>query len=104
MTPQCDLDIAAAIDKALAEYVFEGDVTKVGEYHSATATIKEKLFAPVKASGFAEVVFEEFARLRGASVLLNKGGYYKMIAALTPEQVPQEVRDKLDAVYEMMKR
>ena len=79
-------------------------MTKVGEYHSATATIKEKLFAPVKASGFAEVVFEEFARLRGASVLLNKGGYYKMIAALTPEQVPQEVRDKLDAVYEMMKR
>ena len=104
MTPQCDLDIAAAIDKALAEYVFEGDVTKVGEYHSATATIKEKLFAPVKASGFAEVVFEEFARLRGAFVLLNKGGYYKMIAALTPEQVPQEVRDKLDVIYEMMKR
>ena len=101
---QCDADIAKAIDKGLAAYVFDGDETKVVEYHSATATIKEKLFAPVKASGFAEAVFEEFARLRENSVLLNKGGYYKMIATLTPEQVPQEVRDKLDAIYEMMKK
>jgi len=103
-SPQCDADIAKAIDRGLAEYVFDGDATKVGEYHSATTTIKEKLFAPVKASGFAEVVFEEFARLRGSKVLLNKGGYYKIIASMSPEEVPQEVREKLDAIHEMMKK
>ena len=104
ISPQCSKDIAKSIDKALAEYVFDGDATKVHEYHEATATIKEKLLSDVKASGFAEAVFEELARLRGAPVLLNKGGYYTMISMLAPEEVPVEVRDKLDAIYEMLKK
>ena len=104
VSDQCAEDIKKSIDKALAEYVFDGDATKVHEYHEATATIKEKLFSDVKASGFAEAVFEEFARLRDAPVLLNKGGYYTMISILTPEEVPVEVRDKLDAIYEMLKK
>jgi hypothetical protein len=100
---QCADDISSAISKALAEYVFDGDVSKVHEYYEATDTIKEKLLANVKSSGFAESVFEEFARLRNAPVLLNKGGYYKMISILSPEDVSPEVKDKLDVIYEMLK-
>ena len=104
VSSQCDKDIKKSIDKALAEYVFEGDAAKVHEYYDATATIKDKLLSAIKASGFAEVVFEEFARLRGSPVLVNKGSYYMMISLLTPEEVPVEVKNKLDAIYDMLKK
>ncbi|MBQ6009908.1 MAG: AAA family ATPase [Kiritimatiellae bacterium] len=104
VSEQCAEDIANAIDKALSEYVFDGDMTKVHEYHEASVTIKNKLLSDVKASGFAETVFEEFARLRGSPVLLNKGSYCMMISLLTPDEVPVEVREKLDVIYEMLKK
>jgi predicted ATPase len=104
VSEQCAEDIANAIDKALSEYVFDGDMTKVHEYHEASVTIKNKLLSDVKASGFAEFVFEEFARLRGSPVLLNKGSYCMMISLLAPDEVPAEVREKLDVIYEMLKK
>lgn len=104
VSEQCAEDIANAIDKALSEYVFDGDMTKVHEYHEASVTIKNKLLSDVKASGFAETVFEEFARLRGSPVLLNKGSYCKMISLLAPDEVPAEVLEKLDVIYEMLKK
>lgn len=104
VSEQCAEDIANAIDKALSEYVFDGDMTKVHEYHEASVTIKNKLLSDVKASGFAETVFEEFARLRGSPVLLNKGSYCMMISLLAPDDVPAEVLEKLDVIYEMLKK
>ena len=104
VSEQCAEDIANAIDKALSEYVFDGDMTKVHEYHEASVTIKNKLLSDVKASGFAETVFEEFARLRGSPVLLNKGSYCMMISLLAPDEVPAEVLEKLDVIYEMLKK
>lgn len=104
VSEQCAEDIANAIDKALSEYVFDGDMTKVHEYHEASVTIKNKLLSDVKASGFAEFVFEEFARLRGSPVLLNKGSYCMMISLLAPDEVPAEVLEKLDVIYEMLKK
>lgn len=103
VSEQCGKDISEAIDYGLTVHLFDGDASQVGEYHNATDTIKAKLLSGMKASGFAETVFERFAELRHTTVLLNKGGYYRMIAELAEDEVPLEITEKLDVIYEILK-
>lgn len=102
-SPSCAEDIKSAVDGALVEFLFEGDGTKVDEYYTASETIKEKLLAGVKMSAFAEKVFANFSAIRKCSILLNKGGFYRLIELMDPSEVPSEVKENLDLVYEIFK-
>ena len=78
--------------------VFGGDVKQVAEYKTSTPALKATILKNIKMSDFAERFFGRFAELNDSPVLLNKGGYYHMIAELAPTEVPEEVRKVLDDI------
>ena len=94
----CQANIDRAMDEVLSEMVFGGDVKQVAEYKTSTPALKATILKNIKMSDFAERFFGRFAELNDSPVLLNKGGYYHMIAELAPTEVPEEVRKVLDDI------
>jgi len=90
-----------AVDEVLAEMLYEGNADAVQEYYSAGPQTRIQLLAKIKMSGFAELAFEKYAKKQGQPVLLNKGGYYKIIDILEPNEVPAEITEKLDAIQKL---
>lgn len=97
----CQTNIDAAVDGILSEMVFGGDAKQVAEYKAATPALKATILKNVKMSDFAERFFERFAVLNDSPVLLNKGGYYRMIADLSPSDVSDEIKKVLDDISEV---
>ena len=98
----CQANIGRAMDEILSEMVFGGDEQQVAEYNGATPALKATILKNIKMSDFAERFFERFAKLNDSPVLLNKGGYYRMIAGLTPAEVPDEVKKVLDDICSVL--
>lgn len=94
----CRADIKMAMDATLSEMVFDGDAGSVDEYYHLSPTMKPRFLQKVKMSAFAETFFEKFSEVRGNSVLVNKGGYCRLISLLKKEDVPQEIVETLDLI------
>ncbi len=58
----------------------------------------------VPAGKFLEDLFREYFRRRGLPNLMNKSDYHEIVNYLSPERVPEEVRQKLDAIQEVAER
>ncbi len=99
----CQANIDRALDETLSEMVFAGDAGQVDEYKKATPALQATLLRNVKMSEFADRFFKRFAELNDSPVLLNKGGYYRMIADMDPSEVADEVRQVLDRIAEVFK-
>lgn len=98
VSEQCRNDIAKAMDETLQSRVFNGDMLKVKEYHSLTPGMQESFLQNVKMSAFAEEFFEHFAKIHHSSILVNKGGYYRIIDLMNPSEVDHEIVDALDLI------
>lgn len=102
VSESCRTNIARAVNETLAEMIFDGKMEQVVEYEQATPAIKSKLLQPIKMSLFAEAFFAKFAHYNGSPILFKKGDYYKMIADMPVAEVPDEVRDVLDTIQQVM--
>ena len=69
---------------------------------NAPAAIKEKLLSREKMSLFADRVFKRYADMQGCPVPLRKGAYYTLIDLLSPRDVPDEIRRRLDDIVERL--
>lgn len=58
----------------------------------------------IKLSDFAEEFFRRLASKIGDQMLLTKGELHRLIADVQPNQVPAEVREKLDALNQIFAR
>ena len=94
--------IRKAVDEVLAEMVFDANADKVSSYYQVTEELRENLLAHTKMSLFAERVFRRLADLSGSPIVLNKGEFFKLIGMLKKEDVPVEVVQRLDAIYEIL--
>ena len=103
VSPGCRADMECAMEDVLAELVFDGKRKLVEEYRGFSPDMKARQLETIKMSAFAERYFERFAELHHVPVLLNKGVYWKMIADLTEDDVPTEVREMLDRVVEVLR-
>ena len=88
-----------AVDDTLVEMLKLPDA---GDYHDAPAAIKEKLLSREKMSLFADRVFKRYADMQGCPVPLRKGAYYTLIDLLSPRDVPDEIRRRLDGIVERL--
>jgi hypothetical protein len=50
----------------------------------------------VKLSDFAEEFFRRLAAKLGHTMLLRKGEFYRLVAFVEPQELPEEVTEKLD--------
>ena len=60
--------------------------------------MQDTLLQNVKMSAFAEAFFERFAEIHHTSVLVNKGGYYRIIELMNPAEIDEEVVSALDLI------
>lgn len=93
-----------AIHKALALYLFDGKEDDVGQYLEASSSIKELLLKNTKMSRFAEDVFLFYSEITKQPILMNKGDFYKIINVLEPEEVSDEIKEKLDLIFNYLKK
>ena len=94
--------IRSAINEVLAEMVFDANAEKVQSYYQIPAELRENFLAHTKMSLFAERVFRRFAALSNSPILLNKGDFFKLIRMLKREEVPSEVVQRLDAIFDIL--
>jgi len=79
----------------------------MGEVAEALATLGEPdpWSDDIKATDqFLDRVFRRYYEALGLGVLLGKGGYHELTLYMTPEMVPDEVVEKLDAIVEVAER
>lgn len=53
---------------------------------------------------FLDKVFRKYYTELGMPILMDKGKYFRLIAYAKPEEIDEEVRDKLDMIYETAKQ
>ena len=94
----CRSDIREAMRDTLARHLFKGNTKQVEEFYSLTHEMQDTLLQNVKMSAFAEAFFERFAEIHHTSVLVNKGGYYRIIELMNPAEIDEEVVSALDLI------
>lgn len=57
-----------------------------------------------KMGDWAERVFQEFYKRIGQPVFLRKGNFYELITLLKPDEVHPEITEKLDMLYQVLKK
>lgn len=92
----------AVVDQCLLNSVFDDDQQQLAEYHKASVGLKKTLLKSVKMSSFSEHVFSVFAEQQHQPPLLNKGEFYRLVRFAVPEEIPQEVNEKLDLVFDYL--
>ena len=53
-------------------------------------------------SKFAEIVFRKFSEKQNQPILLTKGEFYRLIEFVKPEDLPEEVVEKLDMIVSLL--
>lgn len=56
-----------------------------------------------KLSDWAEEIFREFSLRTNQPLVMRKANFYELISLLKPEEVDNEIYEKLDALYEIVK-
>ena len=64
--------------------------------------MKQQLLNGKKMSAFAEDVFNRYAEKNQNAIPLTKGNFYKIISTLEPDEVPEEIREKLDLIADRL--
>lgn len=95
-------DIQGVIDTALADLLFSGNIEQVKEYWELSSQLKQQLLNGKKMSAFAEDVFNRYAEKNQNAIPLTKGNFYKIISTLKPDEVPEEIRKKLDLIADRL--
>jgi len=90
------------VEAVLTETVFKGSRSKLAEFLNLSNEFQLRMLQNVKMSDFAEQAFERFAQVTGQSVLLRKGQYYELVEDVLPENIPDEVTEKLDVIADYL--
>ena len=98
VSDSCQSDIKTAMNETLKVCVFNGDESKVEEYWSLSLGMQESFLQDKKMSAFAEEFFEQFAKIHHSPILLNKGGYYRLIDLMEPQEISPEIVETLDLI------
>ena len=56
-----------------------------------------------KLGDWAEEIFREFSKRINQPIIMRKGIFHELIEFVNPEEIDQEISEKLDALYEIIK-
>ena len=93
----------SVIDFFLLRDVFNNDTKQLSEFHEASSGLKRTLLKTVKMSRFADDVFRRFADEMKQPVLLNKGSYSTLIDYIDPNDISDEMTEKLELIVKYLK-
>lgn len=97
--------IQDVLDDLVTEMVFGGSRDDYQTYRGAASEaarlIWESKTESLKLSAFAEAFFERLAARLSMPVLLRRGEFHRLVARVSPAEIPTEVSRKLDLVAEV---
>ncbi len=94
--------VTSEINSYLLANVFDGDAAQLAEYQKASRKLRRTLLQNVKMSALAETVFEKLASAHGMPLLLRKGQFHELVDFATPDEIPAEIKEKLDRLCEYL--
>ncbi len=65
--------------------------------------LNDKWWSTEKLGDWAELVFQEFYKRTKQPIGIRKGSFHELIALLKPDEINLEIKEKLDALYEVIK-
>jgi hypothetical protein len=99
-------EIKSTLDKLILERVFANDEAAFQTYSAAepaaAALIWTTSTARVKLSDFAEEFYRRLGKVTGMPMLLRKGDLHLLIPFVNPNNIIQEVREKLNALQHLL--
>ncbi len=99
-------EIDAVLDDLVCEQLFDGVEADFSAWKQAPAEVARVLWEAKtqhrKLSSFAEDFFRKLAEKLGGQMLLKKGELHRLIPTVQPTAIAQEVRDKLDLLYDLL--
>lgn len=100
-------EIKATLDELIRERVFANDAGAFQTYSTAepaaAALIWTTSTARTKLSDFAEEFYRRLAKVTGIPMLLRKGELHLLIPLIDPQEVVQEVHEKLDGMDRLLR-
>jgi AAA15 family ATPase/GTPase len=86
------------IKTMLLERVFNNSGKLLDEYERASVEAKKLMLKSIKMSDFAEEAFRRYAKEKEQPMLLVKGEFYRLVPFCPVDEIPEEVREKLDLI------
>jgi ABC-type cobalamin/Fe3+-siderophores transport system ATPase subunit len=90
------------LNECLLEEIFSGDESQLDEFLKASKGFQRTVLKNTKMSKFAEIVFRKFSEKQNQPILLTKGEFYRLIEFVKPEDLPEEVVEKLDMIVSLL--
>lgn len=90
------------VNETLLNDIFNGDKNQLDEYLGLSVSLQKTLLRTIKMSRFAETVFRNYAEKYHRPVLLNKGEFYRLVPFCLPQEIPAEVKEKLDLLVKYL--
>ena len=88
-------------DILLKEY-FDNNTKLLNEFNNTSKEMKRTLLRNYKISSFTEKTFYRLSGELKQPLIMNKGEFYKLIAFVSPDDIPREVTEKLDMLVEYL--
>lgn len=100
-------EVGATLDDLILERVFENADQDFLDWQGSNENLKRLVWdaktAQIKLSDFAESFFRALAQRLGHSMLLRKRDLFRLIEFADRQSIPDEVGEKLDALYTLFK-
>lgn len=98
-------DIQDVLDTLLLERVFNGESADFQTYQSSATEVMRLVWNSkterLKLSDFAEEFFRRLAQRLGHAMLISKGEFHRLVSYADPQNIPNEVNEKLDALNQI---
>ena len=103
---QFEQEIQDILDGLVQEQIFAGNSKDFGTWKdldgNAERIVWEARTERIKLSTFAEDFFRRLAQSLGSPMLLRKGELHRLLELVEPEQIDDEVAQKLDLVADLL--
>jgi ABC-type lipoprotein export system ATPase subunit len=91
-----------ALNGVLLSMVFDNSSEVLEQYYKGGKDLRRLLLRNTKMSEFTEEVFRRYAGKMNQPMLLTKGEFYRLVPFCPAEEIPKEVREKLNMLVQYL--
>ena len=95
------------LNNEIIDFIFEKNSTDYSDYNELPENLKKTTFRALssnkKMSAFFENVLKRFSEATNESIIINKGEFSQLISFMDANEVEEDIKQKLDALYRYLK-
>lgn len=100
-------DFKRVLNHEIIDFIFEKNSSDYSDYNELPENLKKTTFRALssnkKMSAFFENVLKRFSEATNESIIINKGEFSQLISFMDANEVEEDIKQKLDALYRYLK-